>query len=106
MHIIMRSDMHRNKIEAIKYNAWMVILDPTNSDIPGERNIFLDSKLAVWGCNAEPIDWIPESAYRVPTGGRDSTPLSQDGCRRDNSMQTVRACHIDCTSIASYPRFN
>jgi hypothetical protein len=61
-----------------------------DTDDKADQNIWLSSHLAIWERNEKPITFIPESAYVIPTSGKDATPLTAD---RRPSINTIEmAC--------------
>jgi hypothetical protein len=87
----MVTSIHKNKKLPMKYNAWVVVAEGTckqdqdtakSSDgADGEelrQNLFMDSDMVIFQCNVTPIDWIPESQYRVPAAGKDSLPATAE----------------------------
>ena len=80
VNIRMHKPDHGNRSISLEYAAWIVIPESAFVDDlkgPG-RSIFLDSSFAIYHCNVESATFIPECHYKIPTGGRGSTPLSAD----------------------------
>jgi hypothetical protein len=87
LNIRMKPHHHANKNSPLDYAAFLAIPDSADSADEAIRSIFLDSKLALWGCNPDGAAWIAESAYRIPTTGKDATPVSSD--KRHAEVSTI-----------------
>ena len=102
INVRMKPHAHGNRNTALDYPGFLAIPDSADCEEGNvSRSIFLDSKLANWACNPDGATWIPESAYKVPTLGRDSTPVSSD--RRWVRTKAPSVCGIAWWRLV--PRF-
>ncbi|CAE6940362.1 unnamed protein product [Symbiodinium sp. CCMP2456] len=79
---------HNNKRHALLYPALVCWASG------GSENIFETSKLVVDRCNREPVEWMLERDYKVPTIGKGATPSTREDLDRSHSEAQEAAQHL------------
>ncbi|CAE7234450.1 unnamed protein product [Symbiodinium sp. CCMP2592] len=89
VHVNIRmGEPHNNKKHALLYPA-LVCWPAGTSD-----NIFESSKLVIDRCNREPVEWMLERDYKVPTIGKNATPSTREDLDRSHSEAQEAAQHL------------